>query len=224
VAVTLPETPFQGKLLSISASSPSISAQFRFLFDLNPNGPTLLLMSIRGFALLACLTTASVALPQTTPSMATQVKLLHALALLNFGHVYADDGAADGTVTNSGTMIESGPNVKPDARVKAVVDLRSAAIPLLIEHLDDSQPTRTMFQGKPTPLGFIALDILTHIIKQSSEVFIPDCHDDGLGACFEPAYYFRPDASLVQMKRVKENWRRSYRRGAVAFEYPGWWK
>ncbi len=54
---------------------------------------------------------------------------LHALAVADFGNVYFDDDAADGTVTEKGKLVGSGPNVKPDPRVKAIVDQKNLGHP-----------------------------------------------------------------------------------------------
>jgi len=116
----------------------------------------------------------------------TNTAPLDSLLNADFGRVYTDDGAGDGTIMET-----------PDPRVKAVVDLRSAVIPILIAHLDDTRPTRTRFQGKPVPLGHVALDILTHVISDTKTVFVQDCADDGLGACINPGYYYRPDAQVA---------------------------
>jgi len=158
------------------------------------------------------------------PSKVEQEKLLSALIEVNFGVIYVDDGTGDGNVTYKGQILGSGPNVKPDDRVKAVVNLRSTAVPLLIEHLDDTRPKKNLFKGKPTPLGYVALDILTHIIEPTDTIFILDCADDGLGACFQPGYYFRPDASLSEMRSVKESWQRAYRSDTIVFDYPSGWR
>jgi hypothetical protein len=114
--------------------------------------------------------------------------------------------------------------LKPDARVKAVVDLKRSAVPLLIDHLDDRRPTRILFNGRPTPLSHVALDILSHVVKPNDKLFILDCADDGLGACFQPGYYFRPDASMDQMRVAKSNWQKAYKSGTIQFEYPHQWR
>lgn len=182
-------------------------------------------MGLRGIVLLLCVAAACFGVGlEAIPSDADGDKLLSALSSVDFGTVYADDGAGDGTVTQKGLVIESGPNLKPDARVKALVDLRQSAIPLLIAHLDDRRPTRILFHGRPTPLGHVALDILSHVVKPTNRLFILDCADDGLGACFQPGYYFRPDASLSDMRTVKSNWQMAYKRHAIQFEYPHWWR
>lgn len=183
-------------------------------------------MRVRGIFLLICVSAlALLAARAAVPSRALQERLFFALAGIDFGSVYVEDGAADGSVTEEWRLSESGPEAKAKAfaQVKAVVNLRDSALPLLIEHLNDARPTQTQFNGKPVPLGVIALDILSRIIGPNSEVFDLDCADDGLGACFNSGYYFRPDASLAEMRNVKGKWLRLYRRGAVKFKYPLLW-
>lgn len=135
--------------------------------------------------------------------------------------VYSEDGAADATVTEN-----------PSREVRAIVNLRSSAIPLLIAHLNDTRPTSAKFKGNPVPVGHVCLDILTNIVS-APEILIKDCADDGLGACVGGGYYFRPDAFTRkgsgfvagrEVARVKANWQRAYRRGGVKFRYPAWWK
>src|SRR5215831_4349476 len=142
-------------------------------------------MKILACVLLSLIAALDVAPAQSVvTSKAEQEARLFALADVDFGDVYSADGAGDGTLTYKGEILQStGANLKPDARVKAVVDLGASAVPFLIAHLDDTRPTRTMFEGKPTPLGHMALDILTHIIKRTDVVFVKDCDQDGLGAC-----------------------------------------
>lgn len=148
-----------------------------------------------------------------TPSQIDHEKLICDLAAVNFGEVYDDDGAADGSVTDE-SRVASLADENAFAPVRSILDLKDQAIPLLIEHLDDLRPTLIKFNGKPVPLGHIALDILIHIAA-NDRVLIPDCADDGLGACYEAAYYFRPDAEPDQMRKVKIQWRRLYRKGVL---------
>lgn len=165
--------------------------------------------------------------PIRTPDPSTPAReiepLLEVLARTPFGPVYADDGAGDGTVTQSGEIIGSGPTVRPVSAVKAIVDLRGVAIPLLIDHLDDSRPTAITFESRRVPLGHVALDILMHITRSTKRIFFSDCGDDGLGACVQPGYYFRPDATRAEMRAVKARWDTARKRGWVRFEYPSWW-
>jgi len=158
------------------------------------------------------------------PSKAKQEELLSALIAIDFGYVYLEDGAADGSVTEEWRMSESGPEAEAFAKVKAVVGLKAAVIPLLIEHLDDPRPTRTSFNGRPVLVGHLALDILSHIVGPNRKVFDVDCADDGLGACFNPGYYFRPDARSTEMTKVKAKWQTLYRKKAIEFKLPQLWE
>ena len=135
--------------------------------------------------------------------------------------VYSEDGAADATVTEN-----------PPPEVRAIAHLRSRSIPLLIAHLDDARPTSAKFNGHLVPVGPVCLDILTNIVSAPG-ILKKDCADDGLGACVDGRYYFRPDAFAREgggftagrdVARVKANWRRAYRRGGVRFKYPAWWR
>ena len=180
-------------------------------------------MKISALLLLSLIAASNIAAAQSVVTSKTEQEArLLALADVDFGDVYSADGAGDGTLTYQGEISIS--TVKPDARVKAIVDLRASAIPLLIAHLDDTRPTRTMFENKPTPLGHMALDILTHIIKRTDVVFVRDCDQDGLGACIHTGYYFRPDATATDMKNTKDKWRRLYANGRIVFRYPKWWR
>jgi hypothetical protein len=156
----------------------------------------------------------------------TKIKSDHYIDALvsypNFGRVYVEDGAADGSVTSPRS---------PSQPVKDVLDLGPKAIPLLIEHLDDTRLTSALFEGgftwgKPirVPVGHVCLDILMHITRQNRHIFDWECGDDGLGACVREGYYFRPDEyypvgnsgeyiARVGVRFVKANWLKAYRRG-----------
>src|SRR2546427_9291536 len=123
----------------------------------------------------------------------------------------------------------------PIQSVRDIVSLGAGAIPLLIAHLDDTRPTSAIFDtniSKPVPVGYVCLDILTHIVRARG-ILIEDCADDGLGACIKRGYYFRPDAYTRAERRyvahsdvqeVKLRWRRAYMKGRVRFQYPHSWK
>ncbi|HZS44678.1 MAG TPA: hypothetical protein VFC63_06210 [Blastocatellia bacterium] len=150
------------------------------------------------------------------------------LAVKDLSSVYADDGAGDGTLMEN-----------PILEIKRIVGLRAAAIPLLIEHLDDERLTTARFSGgfntkNPTrvTLGFVCLDILMGIVEHTPKIFVRDCADDGMGACVNDGYYFRPDDYTLAGKRynartivhiVKRHWQRAYARGQLRFHYPDWW-
>jgi hypothetical protein len=171
-----------------------------------------------GVTLLGLAFAAVIASAQNRPGTAEE-RLISALLPVNFENIYADDGMADGTVTDAGTVTARYGD-KAYAKVRQIIALGPRAIPLLIEHVDDARPSKTLFNGRPVPMGHIALDILIHVAGDNSRIYIADCADDGLGACLEPAYYFRPDAKRDEMRRVKHNWKRLYRSGAVSFYAP----
>ena len=136
-----------------------------------------------------------------TPPKNDSERLIRELTQASFGKVYFEDGAADGSVTDR-TRVTALAGQKVFASVESILDLKGRAIPLLIEHLDDQQPTLAKFNGRPAALGHIVLDILTHIVS-GDQVFIADCRDDSLGACIKPDYYFGPDANPNEMRKVK---------------------
>ena len=146
----------------------------------------------------------------------------------NFGPIYREDGAADGSVT------APAPRHQP---VKNILDLRPKAIPLLIAHLDDTRLTSATFEGGFTrgqplrvPVGHVCLDILLNIIGENRHIFFWECGDDGLGACVREGYYFRPDEyypannneyiARLGVRVVKANWLKAYRRGWLALHRP----
>jgi hypothetical protein len=155
---------------------------------------------------------------------------------------YVDDGAADSSVTN----VDANSNrvrvvEEPIPSVRDIINLRQRAIPILIVHLDDTRLTSaklcSYFPGgrkecAPVPIGYVCLDILMNIVK-APKIITNECGDDGLGACIESAYYFRPDAYVrksdrfvagAEVHRVKSNWQRAYRKRYLKYEYPEWWK
>lgn len=129
---------------------------------------------------------------------------------------YVSDGVSDASVLSF-----------PVPEVRDVLTLGSDAVPLLIEHLDDTRLTAAIFNGheegnKPVSVGHVCLDILIGSVD-APVAEIEDCADDGLGACVEEGFYFRPDeTSLKEMEEVKVNWQRAYRDGKVKFAYPAW--
>src|SRR4051812_1543530 len=74
--------------------------------------------------------------PQSTARTAENRYIDALVAAPDLRVVYASDGAADATVME-----------KPVPAVRSILGLGSEAIPLLIEHLDDSRPTTASFVG-----------------------------------------------------------------------------
>jgi hypothetical protein len=149
----------------------------------------------------------------------------------DFGVVYIADGAGDGTVLND----------KPVAAVRKIVNLRDAAIPLLIRHLDDTRITSAKYKGGAywdnpiaVPVGYICLDILSQIVADKKVLFAQgrrDCDFDGVGACIHSKYYFDPFGYSVHGERLlpgrrvliaKGNWEAAQRSGWLKFRFPSW--
>ncbi len=145
---------------------------------------------------------------------------------------YIDDGAADMSV-----LEWSKEDTAPEAR--NVVERGSKAVPFLIRHLDDRRLTSATFsvhEGRtktstPVPLGYICLDMLTNVTKAPK---IHDvCGDDGMGACVDGGFYFRPDDYHLEngelkanaiVYTAKKNWQKAYKKGWVKFDYPIGWR
>lgn len=115
----------------------------------------------------------------------------------------------------------------------AVADLGPETVPLLIDHLDDTRVTKATFRltgddtvAQPVALGFVCLDVLTSIVRDDPAVVVPECADDGMGACVQAGYYFRPDAFVIEdgvlkagptVKQVQANWRRALKNGHAKY-------
>lgn len=118
------------------------------------------------------------------------------LKVADFGIHYYDDGAVDASVLFP--MTKDTPYDRLRDPVVAVVRLRERSFPLLIDCLTENRVSTAQFDGnamtKPmkVPLGYVCLDILMAVTrgKPASD---PDCSDDGLGACMNEGFYFRPD-------------------------------
>src|SRR2546423_5108697 len=117
--------------------------------------------------ILTALTFCSIPLNGQTKNKSTGSKRIDALTSTSSLVTYSDDAAADATITEH-----------PSPEVRAIVKLRSRAIPLLIAHLDDARPTAAKFKENSVPVGYVCLDILTHIVD-APRILIKDCADDG---------------------------------------------
>jgi len=141
--------------------------------------------------------------------------------------VYLEDGAGAGTLTQH-----------PEAKeaVSAILACPKSAAAVLVKHLDDrtlthveaetaSNPPGTGNPGSITKrvvLGVLALDILLQMfVEPSSIVYIADCADDGLGACVQPDFYFRPDSGAPAAKSTKKAWSRLLQAGKLVLRSPG---
>ena len=82
--------------------------------------------------------------------------------------------------------------------VVALVGLGTKGFPLLIDCLEDGRLTIIEFDGNTineamkVPVGYVCLDILMGTTR-GRPTSDPDRADDGLGACMNDGYYFRPD-------------------------------
>ena len=140
--------------------------------------------------------------------------------------VYVEDGAGDGTLTRH-----------PEAKeaVNAILACPKSAAAVLVKHLDDRTPTHVLAETASNPsgtgdpgsitrrvaLGVLALDLLLQMfVEPSSIVYIADCADDGLGACVQPEFYFRPDSGASTAQSAKKAWSRLLRAGQLVLRSP----
>ena len=157
------------------------------------------------------------------------------LQVKDFGIHYYDDGAADATVLFP--QSEANPWQRPRDPVIALIRLGPKSFPLLIDCLGDGRLTNVEFDGNTTtnrmkvPVGYVCLDILMGSTR-GRPMSEPDCADDGLGACMNYGYYFRPDDYYHCVERlltcnlrpwvgvVQQNWRRQFLQGRLHFHNP----
>jgi hypothetical protein len=118
------------------------------------------------------------------------------LTVADFGIHYYDDGAADASVLFP--MTNDNPYERPRQPVLDLVRLGERGLPLLIDCLGDTRVTNVVFDGSritrpmKVPVGYVCLDILMGVTR-GKPASNPDCSDDGLGACMNDGFYFRPD-------------------------------
>jgi hypothetical protein len=122
--------------------------------------------------------------------------------------------------------------------VAAVIDifeLHSRSFPVLIDCLSDGRITNMEFDGNNTtkqmkvPVGYVCLDMLM-AITWGKPVSEPECAADGLGACLNYGYYFRPDDYTncwktecdlrPWVKVVQRNWRKQFLAHRLRFFNP----
>jgi len=155
------------------------------------------------------------------------------LAVRDFGIHYYEDGAADASVLFPST--DATPYDRPRDPVIALVRLRDRSFPLLIDCLNDGRITSVRFDGnritKPmgVPVGYVCLDILMGTAS-GRPVSDPECADDGLGACMNYGFYFRPDDYYNCSQHeclprpwvtvVKQNWRTQFLAHRLRFDNP----
>lgn len=156
------------------------------------------------------------------------------LEVKDFGG-YFDDAAADASILFPGNSTH--PSDRPNDPAVALVRLGEKGTPLLIDCLSDGRVTNIRFGGnyitKPmsVPVGYVCLDILMGTTSSKS-LAEHDCADDGLGACMNSDFYFRPDdyydcvdhRQLCLLRPwilvVQRNWRREFLRKRLHFQNP----
>jgi hypothetical protein len=156
------------------------------------------------------------------------------LSVKDFRTRYVEDGAADDTVLFPGGDTDH-PFPRPADPVIALVQLGAKSTPLLIDCLTDGRMTSVRFNGAMTqltnvPVGYICLDMLMDTTRYNSVQDL-DCADDGLGACMNPDFYFRPDdytrcwggdRCLLRpwITVVQRNWRNQFLAHRLRFRNP----
>jgi hypothetical protein len=157
------------------------------------------------------------------------------LDVKDFGTYYFEDGAADATVLfHEGTHAPYG-QLPPAEPIIALLRLRERAFPILIDCLDDTRITSIHFDGNnmvhpvSVPLGYVCLDVLMNFAA-GKPVSDPDCSDDGLGACMNNGFYFRPDDYYGCSERecmlrpwvivVQRNWKNQFLARRLKFHNP----
>ncbi len=188
-----------------------------------------------GVLLVTCSSVVIDASPASLSGLADYKKYIDPLVSEpSFGVHYYDDGAADATVLFPHT--DSEPYGRPAMPVIDLIRLRRSAFPILIDCLSDGRLTSVVFDGNRitkrmnVPVGYVCLDILMQTVVGTP--VDADCAADGLGACMNDGYYFRPDDySNCLPKRgacslrpiipiVQRNWRREYRQRHLHFRNP----
>lgn len=143
----------------------------------------------------------------------------------DFGTHYFEDGAADATVVAPEKTAPPYGQAPPVEAVADLLRLGHGGLPLLIDCLSDGRITSMRFDGntitKPmnVPIGYVCLDILMTEVKGRPAID-PECDSDGLGACVNDGYYFRPDDysecsdkscyARPWVNVVQRNWRHAY--------------
>lgn len=168
-------------------------------------------------------------------ALATAPKLVH----------YGEDGARDASVLKLYIIdLTNGITNAPVKEVADIVALREKAIPLLIEHLDDTRPSSATFDGGyisdgaprvQVPVGYICLDILLMIVDSKVYMGKLEAEDEvELGGGIKEGFYFRPDDYFLLggkhfierpiVRIVKANWQKAFRAGRVKYNYLVTWK
>jgi hypothetical protein len=157
------------------------------------------------------------------------------LGVSDFRTQYDEDGAADASVVYPQSGQPPYGYLKPPEPILDLVRLRGRSLPLLIDCLSDGRITTMHFGGnwitKPmkVPVGYVCLDILMNVVV-GRPVSDPDCSNDGLGACMNYGFYFRPDDYYECSERdcflrswvsvVRRKWKVAYINHRLKFHNP----
>lgn len=177
-------------------------------------------------AMLVSLLPAMAAKPVHLASTADYQRYIDPLiAVQNFGTSYYEDGAADASVVYPESAEAPYGYVQPAPAVVNLVQLGRRGLPVLIDCLSDSRRTKMRFGGNAitsamdVPVGYVCLDILMSEVR-GRPVSDIECADDGLGACMNDGFYFRPDDYFECVKEtcaprswvlvVQRRWRTAY--------------
>lgn len=158
------------------------------------------------------------------------------LEVKDFGITYSEDGAADASILAPWHMENSHFQLdRPPDAVIALEGLGAKSLPLLIDCLNDGRVTAARFDGssitKPmnVPVGYLCLDILIVDVRGQPVSPAYECDRDGLGACTNFGFYFRPDDYFdcsdgrqcnprPWVSVVQRNWRREFLMHRLRFE------
>lgn len=148
------------------------------------------------------------------------------IAVQDYGTHYIEDGAADASIVHPESPEPPYGYREPAPAVVDLIRLGAHGLPALIDCLSDGRRTKMRFDGNATtsamdvPVGYVCLDILMSEVR-GQPVSDPDCADDGLGACINDGYYFRPDDYYDCIREtfvprpwvlvVQRKWRDAYR-------------
>lgn len=149
-------------------------------------------------AMLVSLLPAMAAKPVRLASAADYHRYIDPLiAVQDYGTSYYEDGAADASVVYPESAEAPNGYVEPALAVVNLVQLGRRGLPILIDCLSDGRRTKMRFEGNAitsamdVPVGYVCLDVLMSEVS-GRLVTDPEC-GDGLGACINYGFYFRPD-------------------------------
>lgn len=118
--------------------------------------------------------------------------------------------------------------------VRRILGLGSAAIPLLISHLDDTRLVKMAYYGSGSAVkvtvGDVSLNILEAIVKMRAPMFDKECASGEMlngESCLEADYSFIPGSFKLRggkrvagkdMTKAKRNWQKAWAAKKVRYE------